>query len=102
MNGFISQALWNWFWGWPWYAHVGLAVGVGLFLWGALAGLYSVASKLGGWKAGVGALLALGAVLAALWPRKGISTEEQYGRTDPIIVRSRKKGRPTIFDGLRK
>lgn len=95
MNGFITDALWSWFLGWPWYAHAALAAGVILFLWGALAGLYSFASKLGGWKAGVGALLALGGVVAALWPRKGISTEEQYGA--PPAPKPKKK-RQTIKD----
>lgn len=99
MSGFITDTLWAWFWGWPWYAHLALAVGVGLFLWGALAGLYSFASKLGGWKAGVGALLALGGVAAALRPRKGVSTEEQYGA--PPVPRPKKK-RPTIFDLKKK
>ena len=97
MSGFISGALWGWFWSWPWYAHVALAAGVILFLWGALAGLYSFASKLGGWKAGVGALLALGGVAAALWPRKGVTTEQQYG----LPPEKPKKKRPTIFDRLR-
>ena len=95
MSGFITDTLWAWFWGWPWYAHLALAVGVVMFLWGALAGLYSFASKLGGWKAGVGALIALGAVLASLWPRKGVTTEEQY---DATPAPAPKKKRPTIFD----
>lgn len=98
MSDFISGALWGWFWSWPWYAHVALAAGVILCLWGALAGLYSFASKLGGWKAGVGALLALGGVAAALWPRKGVTTEEQYG----IPSVKPKKKRPTIFDRFRQ
>ena len=99
MSDLITRALWDWFLGWPFLAHLALAVGVGLFLWGTLAGLYSFASKLGGWKAGVGALLALGGVAAALWPRKGVTTEEQYGA--PPIVQPKKK-RPTIFDAFRK
>ena len=99
MNGFITDTLWAWFWGWPWYSHLALAVGVGLFLWGALAGLYSFASKLGGWKAGVGALLALGGVAAALWPRKRVSTDEQYDNQQIIVKR---KKRPTIFDRFRQ
>lgn len=98
MSDFISGALWNWFLGWPWYAHVALAAGVVLFLWGALAGLYSFASKLGGWKAGVGAMLALAAVAGALWPRKHVTTEEQYG-IPPVKP---KKKRPTIFDSFRR
>lgn len=101
MSGFITDALWGWFWSWPWYAHVALAAGVILFAWGALAGLYSFASKLGGWKAGLGALLGLGAVLLSVWPRK--SAHEQFPHPDgePAHPRSRKK-RPTIFDGFRK
>lgn len=97
MNGFITGALWNWFWSWPWYARVALLAGVVLFLWGALAGLYSFASKLGGWKAGVGALLALAGVAAALWPRKGIKTDEIFPHPDKPV----KKRRPTIFDSLK-
>lgn len=99
MNGFITDALWGWFASWPWYSHAALAAGVILFLWGALAGLYSFASKLGGWKAGVGALLALGGVAAALWPRKRVSTDEQYDNQQIIVKR---KKRPTIFDRFRQ
>ena len=90
MSGFITDTLWAWFWGWPWYAHLALAVGVGLFLWGALAGLYSFASKLGGWKAGVGALLALGGVAAALWPRKGQAEIDPFPHPDGESLHPRK------------
>lgn len=104
MNGFITDALWGWFVSWPLVAHIALAAGVILFLWGALAGLYSFASKLGGWKAGVGALLALGGVAAALWPRKRVSTDEQFPHPDEhsLPVRKSKGKRPTIFDGFRQ
>jgi hypothetical protein len=95
MNGFITDTIWAWFWGWHPLAHLALAVGVGLFLWGTLAALYNLASKLGGWRAGVGALIALGAVLASLWPRKGVTTEEQYGAPPAPAP---KKKRTTIFD----
>lgn len=92
MNNFITNALWDWFVSWPWYAHLALAVGVILFLWGALAGLYSFASKLGGWKAGVGALIALGGVAAALWPRKRKPDADPYPHPDgePLHPRKRK------------
>lgn len=98
MSGFITSALWNWFLGWPWYAHVALAAGAVLFAWGALNGLFALASKIGGWKAGWGAMLAVVALLAALWPRKrkGVTTEEQYPHPD--IPPAKKKHRPTIFD----
>lgn len=101
MNGFITDALWSWFMSWPLIAHVLLIAGVVLFLWGALAGLYSFASKLGGWKAGVGALLALGGVAAALWPRRRVSTEEQYGAPPPI-KQPGKKPYKSFFDAFRK
>lgn len=99
MNGFITDTLWDWFWGWHPLAHLALAVGVGMFLWGALAALYNLASKIGGWRAGAGALIALGAVLASLWPRKGVTTEEQYGAPPAPAP---KKKRPTIFDMKKK
>jgi len=105
VNGFITDALWGWFVSWPLVAHIALAAGVILFLWGALAGLYSFASKLGGWKAGVGALLALGGVAAALWPRKRVSTDEQFPHPDEHslpVRKSKEKKRPTIFDGFRQ
>ena len=102
MSGFITSALWNWFLGWPLYAHIALAAGLVLFLWGSLNGLYALASKIGGWKAGLGALLAVGALVAALWPRKrnAVSTEEQYPHPD--FPPTKKKRRKTIFDGLGK
>ena len=98
MSGLITSALWNWFLGWPWYAHVALAAGAVLFAWGALNGLYVLASKLGGWKAGVGAMLAVVGLVAALWPRK--STPDQYEHLKPgsrdAAPPVRRKKRPTI------
>lgn len=99
MTSFIADTLWAWFISWPLPAHIALGAGVFLFLWGTLAGLYSFASKLGGWKAGVGALLALAAVAGALWPRK-VGTDEQYPHPDPVIAKPKKK-RPTIFNRKR-
>jgi cytochrome c-type biogenesis protein CcmE len=97
MSGFITSALWNWFLGWPWYAHVALAAGAVLFAWGALNGLFVLASRIGGGKAGWGAMLAVVGLVAALWPRKGraVSTDEQYPHPD---FPPKKKRRPTIFD----
>ena len=95
MSDLITSALWNWFIGWPWYAHVALAAGAVLFAWGALNGLITLASKIGGWKAGLGSMLAVVGLVAALWPRKGVTTEEQYPHPD---FPPKKKRRPTIFD----
>lgn len=101
MNGFITNALWGWFASWPWYAHLALAVGAGLFLWGALAGLYSFASKLGGWKAGVGALIALGGVVAALWPRKRAVDPFPHPDGEPVHPR-KGKAKAESKDWLRR
>lgn len=102
MSSFITNALWNWFLGWEWWMHLALAAGVALFLWGALAGLYSFASKIGGWKAGAGALLALFALIAAIWPKRGPAHDPfPHPDGEPVHPRPRKKKRPTIFDGLR-
>ena len=75
MSDFITSALWNWFLGWPWYAHVALAAGAVLFAWGALNGLFTLASKIGGWKAGLGAMLAVAGLVAF--------AEAQAGRLRP-------------------
>lgn len=101
MNGFITDALRNWFFAWPWYAQVTLAISAGLIVWGALEGLYRLASRVGGWKAGAGALLGFAALVAALWPRKRDTDPFPHPDGEPqhprVVKKAEKKGRETIF-----
>jgi len=99
MSDLITSAVWNWFLGWPWYAHAALAAGAVLFAWGAMNGLFALASKIGGWKGGVGALLAVIAVIAAIWHKK--PTPEPHEHLKPgsrDAAPPVRKKRPTIFD----
>jgi len=91
MSGFITEALWNWFLGWPWWAHVMLAAGAVLALWGIIDRVIVLASKIGGWKAGLGVALGLLALVAAFWPRKHVPTDDQYAHPDPKVMRPKGK-----------
>lgn len=83
----------------PWWAQWGIIACLALIVIGAAIRLYSIAKAFGGWPAAVGAIGLLGITLAALWPRKGVTTEEQYGAPPAPAP---KKKRPTFFDLKKK